>query len=507
MHLKKSKSFWWSWPWYVIIVPMIFPLFLYANNLGQASLDDLWRPLLFSVIFSVLTFSLFFLATRNLEKAGLATAAVDIAVFSYGHIYNLVEKMTIFGVMIGRHRYLLLVFAVIIIGLTWIILYRLKNARDLIKAVALLSLILVIFQTIQITYFEISAYAKQNRGNPTPMLVESLSQDSNKRDIYLIVLDTYMRSDYLEDEYGYDNSVFLQQLEKLGFYVATCSRSNYPYTISSMTSELNLDFLENLDVAYDSDSLSVMLKNSRVRQIMKNEGYEFVFYETGYPYIEMRDADLFYRATNKKSLSDFEVLYLNTTILEYPYHYYLENIQETYDPIIENYSNRVFSVLEGLQNPIDSDKPLFVYAHILCPHNPKLFTSNGGIEPKWQDDIYGSVAGTYDYINGQILIALRAILAESDQEPIIILQSDHGDNYVEGYRNLNLNAYYLPEGVGSELYPTITPVNTFRLIFSEYFGMDYPLLPDIVYSAPEGSRYDFTEVDDPYENCSVLSDH
>jgi hypothetical protein len=35
--------------------------------------------------------------------------------------------------------------------------------------------------------------------------------------------------------------------------------------------------------------------------------------------------------------------------------------------------------------------------------------------------------------------------------------------------------------------------------------MDYPLLPDKVYASPDESRYDFSLVEDPYENCATLS--
>ena len=118
-----------------------------------------------------------------------------------------------------------------------------------------------------------------------------------------------------------------------------------------------------------------------------------------------------------------------------------------------------------------------------------------------------AVEGTYTFLENWTLSTLEAILANSEQEPIIILQSDHGDTYVEAYRNLNLNAYYLPEAGEEKLYPTITPVNTFRLIFDYYFGMDYPLLPDIAYASPQDFRYDFTPVEDPYENCTMQNSH
>jgi hypothetical protein len=42
----------------------------------------------------------------------------------------------------------------------------------------------------------------------------------------------------------------------------------------------------------------------------------------------------------------------------------------------------------------------------------------------------------------------------------------------------NLSAYLLP-GVDAPLYPTLTPVNTFRIIFNEYFSQNLELLDDV----------------------------
>jgi hypothetical protein len=40
--------------------------------------------------------------------------------------------------------------------------------------------------------------------------------------------------------------------------------------------------------------------------------------------------------------------------------------------------------------------------------------------------------------------------------------------------------------VEAPLYPTITPVNTFRIIFNTYFGQNIPLLEDVsMYSSYE----------------------
>ena len=57
--------------------------------------------------------------------------------------------------------------------------------------------------------------------------------------------------------------------------------------------------------------------------------------------------------------------------------------------------------------------------------------------------------------------------------------------------------FYSGERAGSaKLYPAISPVNSFRLIFNEYFGANYPLLPDQTYIS------DTTTVPDAYPNCA-----
>jgi hypothetical protein len=59
-----------------------------------------------------------------------------------------------------------------------------------------------------------------------------------------------------------------------------------------------------------------------------------------------------------------------------------------------------------------------------------------------------------------------------------------------------LNAYYLP-GEESRLYPTITPVNTFRIILDAYFGQDYPLLPDVSRYSPIDNQYSYELIPNP----------
>jgi hypothetical protein len=99
---------------------------------------------------------------------------------------------------------------------------------------------------------------------------------------------------------------------------------------------------------------------------------------------------------------------------------------------------------------------------------------------------------------------VNEILENSKQPPIIMILGDHGPRSEVVWESVEktnvreclsiLNAYYLP-GDGDELlYPQITPVNSFRVIFNRYFGEQSNLLPDKSYFAGGVYLYKFYDV-------------
>ena len=88
----------------------------------------------------------------------------------------------------------------------------------------------------------------------------------------------------------------------------------------------------------------------------------------------------------------------------------------------------------------------------------------------------------------------------------MILQSDHGPSSITGWDDpsrelLNermniLNAYYLPGDGQKVLYPSITPVNSFRLIFNQYFGAKFQRHEDKSYFSTKVKPYGFIDVTD-----------
>jgi hypothetical protein len=73
----------------------------------------------------------------------------------------------------------------------------------------------------------------------------------------------------------------------------------------------------------------------------------------------------------------------------------------------------------------------------------------------------------------------------------MIIQGDHGPSHFDTSARMTiLNAYYFP-GKESALYPEITPVNSFRLLFNNYFNTDFELLDDVSYYSEYPYAYQF----------------
>ena len=100
------------------------------------------------------------------------------------------------------------------------------------------------------------------------------------------------------------------------------------------------------------------------------------------------------------------------------------------------------------------------------------------------------------YLNTRLLEFIDHALAESGGNVIIIIQGDHGapETLHKSRRLAILNAYYLPKGGNQKLYPSISPVNTFRIVFNTYFGTELDLLPDVSYLTSPDYLFDFTFV-------------
>ncbi|HZD56325.1 MAG TPA: sulfatase-like hydrolase/transferase [Anaerolineales bacterium] len=356
-------------------------------------------------------------------------------------------------------------------------------------------------------------------------------------DIYYIILDGYGRADVLKELYGYDNSEFLEFLKARGFYVAEDSHSNYNQTALSLASSMNLKYINYFSETLGVDTkkrfeVAQLIKRNLIRELLGARGYQFVSFETGYERTEIRSADFYWSASSDVvpqvtalwKINAFESLLLESTafraVLDMPILSPEALRRIALNPEYEAHRERVLYTFSRLDDVTEMDGNFFVFAHIISPHPPFVFNANGeAITPA---KAYRIADGDYylgpreEYLKGyrdQVLFVnshleavIDRILSQSNPPPIMIIQGDHGPGaYLvwESPEKSNLkerlsilNAYYFPGGDQGWLYPTITPVNTFRIVLDRYFGESYDLLPDESYFSPWLRPYDFTNVTD-----------
>jgi hypothetical protein len=259
-------------------------------------------------------------------------------------------------------------------------------------------------------------------------------------------------------------------------------------------------------------------------------GYITVAFQTGSWPINIKDADIFYEPIHLDvnstdegiSWSNFDILLTETTIIR-AYNdlsIVIANVEgrELRNRSYQAQRDRILSTLYRLENLAEVESPKFVYAHILCPHPPFVFDRDGNEVPhnvpysiKDGDHFPGSHQDYIEqyidqliFLNDRLTTVVDRILAESDPDPIIILQGDHGpgayliwdfpDETLMRERFSILNAYYVPKNVKDNLYPSISPVNSFRLIFYQLFGLSYELLSDEQYFSTHAHPFDFIPV-------------
>ena len=487
----------------------LFPLLeLWRTNLGQVANSALLNPLLYTILFIAVVFGLWLLITRSWEKTALLSVLTSIFVFSFGHLYNVLGQKTVFGVSIGFFK-LLLVYFILYILLTILILRlkRISSSIFLFGNIVGAALLVINLYPVMLHDIQLSKAAAQAAKSPA---VTAAVQANTKPDVYYIVLDAYARADIMKEVTGYDNTPFIDALKARGFYVPDCAFSNYDETTRTITSVLNMNYLDSLNINIDTIDQTLqsgdnLIINNKIRTIFHQLGYQFV---TGRGYdstLDINNSDVYLNYSLQNGKNDnldkqrFSSLYFNTTILRIISELYKNNPEKMswlpYWLAVNRESNATLAeasfwydqnnyMLDSLAKIPSMPGNYFVYAHINSPHGPYVFRADGSFRyPLDTTDEKALYSDTIKYLNKRILDIIDTLQNQSKIKPIIILQADHSIHVLTTGLNKHkiLSAYYLPGNISTLPYPTITPVNDFRLILKDYFEPSTQLLPDTLY--------------------------
>ncbi len=513
LRLVKSKT---DFPMHPFVFAVFPVLFLYSHNITEVFLNSTLLPTTVIIFGTTLVLFILYIIFRNLRKVAVEGSFLLLLIFSYGHVVNLINGLNfkIFNFDIFQENVVFYTWVAVIFLGSFFILKNNKNFKTTTIFLNFLALILIVSPLFNIVYSGFTTNknvsSQQIAGSDFEEALKEVGDAKSKPDIYYIILDRYANNDVLQNTFGFDNSSFTKSLESKGFYLAKESFANYPKTFQSLASSLNMGYLDFLTTQYkDSKDWTVTypyMHDYNVWRFLKLQGYEFIHFGDWWDPTrtnKFADRNINYYGTG--IADEFTNKLLETTFI-YPF---IKGDNTWYERVRAGHLYK-FNQLRKISQ---EEGPKFVFAHVILPHEPYVFGKN--CEPKNEKIKLGTEKEKKAYLNQlvctnkKIISFVEEVTKNSDPQPIIILQSDEGpfteefEGGVGGnidWRKLSpaalrdhlqiLNAYLLPESTKNILYPSITPVNSFRIIFNEYFNTNLKLLPD--------KNYIIQDIDHPY---------
>ena len=532
--MKKTKKF-------HPILFAIFPiLIIYSQNIGRLDYDQLLLPILLVSGLSVGAYYFFRLIIKNGNKSAIIVTLILIIIFSYGHIYILLSEVSKDGFDISRNIFLIPIFT-IILGVSIFLIKKIKtelnNATSILNVISIVLILVAISNSVLITVdgtncdennmIDITCSNKElfyEKNDFSQYFEEHKFTISNKvtsPDVYYIILDEYSRNDVLKQYHNFENEEFTNFLENRGFHVAKESFANYPLSMQSIPSLMNMRYLDFLSDELGEDVRSYKPLNEKTHgllpdnQVMKNfksMGYKIINFNTHS--LHKHEFDLADVNKCDRNVHVLDNRLLDSTLRTTIFGYFIERWDENERRDVVRCT---FNQLPNIKNDFE-DQPIFVWAHLMLPHPPWIFGPNGENvtpgrpllvtdNPEYRDSgeiVKIQYLQQLQFANKKTMEFIDKIL-DKDESSIIIIQGDHGSawdvNWLEpskediSQRLRNFDAIYFPDEekrVGLEDNRTL--VNTFRIIFNSYFSSDYEILDDQMYWAWIGKPYYYENV-------------
>ena len=511
-------------PLHSILFGVLPVLCAYSSLVAYLLPEELVLPLIVSLVLAIVVLLLSYACLRNWCRAGIVTSALMLMNFSFDAMAAPADRLLSSYGLPHDDRVYLVPFTLLIFVIIYLLLKSKSDYKAVTSCLNIMSLLLVSGNAFYIAWHEYKIsltmskiYQNDDRELAAIDLKQvrhsnSSSNSNESPDIYYFILDAFGRSDTLKEIYDFDNSSFIDGLEKRGFIVPAGSRSNYQMTCLSLPSSLNMQYLDYLEptLGRNSTDYSVLyrlIQRNKVTSLLKRLGYRYVNVRSGWSptdYMPNADVNVGFAYGNV-----FHLALLRNTLIG-PW-------QRNFDFLgwaarqVRLYGLKNIETIAQLQfqAQVQSHAPKFVFVHIVVPHPPFLFNEDGSTCPlgvislsdKFEKDKY---VAQVKFIQKQVL----AMLDQLDKNPrkkVVIIQGDHGPALQNGSdgnpspaflreRMRILNAYRLPDADSRLIYDGITPVNSFRVILNHYFEAKLPLLADKCIYSPNPNPFQFIDV-------------
>jgi hypothetical protein len=332
---------------------------------------------------------------------------------------------------------------------------------------------------------------------PRPADLEAAPAASNAPDVLLLVLDGYGRADWLESEFGFDNSTFLEELASRGFDIASLATANYGHTYASVSTMLNLDYVFPAGVISDDareQMRAALVGADGLIPEFRRAGYETVYLENSWAGSQCGEAVVW---CVRDGLAERSLWNLGQMTILAPAFRMLR--PRSFHTISADH-------LDSLSDYLDRQRvvgvPRLTFAHLLLPHVPLLLDADCTLH-RWDElrswglergEILAARRLNYveqtRCVNSRVLDAVDTLI-EANPEAIVMITADHGpasllnpnlalpeieENTIQERMRI-LSAYRLP-GCRESFRADLTPVNGTRLVTNCALGSNLAPLRD-----------------------------
>lgn len=481
MFSKRSILNFFKDDWHFLLLIIFFITHGYAENVRLVPVVELVLLLLAMAVGGWILFWLGIKIFKSRERAAIFLSFFLMVFLFFGAFQDFFGDYKLTSAIAQLKIFFPACLALVL--LVFILLKRSKS--NFLKLRIFLNVLLVLYIAIDILTIGVKLVTPNK---PKPIAGITICDTCAKPSIYFILMDEYSGTDALRSYFKYDNTPFEHFLETEGFKVNRHAVSNYVFTVFSVASTLNMEYLKGLGVQsaqnhYGYRKATAHIGDNLFTKFLRQQGYRI----NNFSYFPLPGAPAEFKSDylpDKLSLITSKTMYsrvIKELMQVLASRYSISYFQEKYDAFYINNNEAIMR--RALEQPADA--PSFNYLHLMMPHYPFAYDSTGNrITPFWKrksftlKDVDEAYLQYLVYTNKRMEKFIAELKQRTGGNAIIILLSDHG------YRGQNVNHYqvfnavYLPGKNYGAWYDGMSNVNEFRALLNTTFRQRLPMLKD-----------------------------
>ena len=294
-----------------ILLPFLMPifpiLFLYQNNIFEVEGRQIIAPIIITTLINIFLFFILRIKYKR-NKTAIILIGFWFIIYFYSNFYIGVQN--IFGPNFFMIRYIILIWIILITLFVYCLLQKEIFVNKIIFVSSIFLLIITFISLFKILTGNYSKYSINYK--KTKNKIYLFNKKKEYRDIYFIILDGYPSNKTLINNFSFNNSFFIKNLERHKFHVFQNTRSNYTVTFLSIASLLNMEYINYLTNKENISGIDIrpanyLISNSKVVSFLKEKKYKIINLSSGWGATDiLENADL--NIKYNKYIDDFSFI-------------------------------------------------------------------------------------------------------------------------------------------------------------------------------------------------------